>query len=299
MPPKGGWLVATSNWPTGGWAVANAGRLMHAHATPMASSPVIPCVGISSNFMHADPLRPVFKGMTLQYLEERMVLSLRRAGAIPLGLPDLKDAAGADAVLSRVDGLVLAGGADVAPGSYGEAPLRPEWSGDPVRDAYELRLVQAARARGLPILGVCRGIQLLNVALGGRLYQDIVTQREHALVHRDWHEYDALGHELRIEPGSWVSRVYGGATSLQVNSVHHQGLSTLAQPLRATAWAPDGVIEAVELADSSEWIMGVQWHPEWLEGGAGDPRTAAGGRASGGPLFEAFVAECRARAGRV
>lgn len=275
---------------------------MHAHATPMPSSPAIPCVGISSNFMHADPLRPVFKGMTLQYLEERMVLSLRRAGAIPLGLPDLKDAAGAEAVLSRVDGLVLAGGADVAPGSYGEAPLRPEWSGDPVRDAYERRLVEAARARGLPILGVCRGIQLLNVALGGRLYQDIVTQREHALVHRDWHEYDALGHELRLEPGSWVSRVYGGATSLQVNSVHHQGLRALAQPLRATAWAPDGVIEAVEMADPGEWIMGVQWHPEWLEGqaaAASDARTAAGGRASGDPLFAAFVAECRARARRV
>lgn len=275
--------------------VANAGRLMHACGTSMASSSAPPCIGISSNFMHADPTRPVFKGMTLQYLEERMVLSLRRAGAIPLGLPDLKDADGARAVLSRVDGLVLAGGADLSPKSYGEEPLRPEWSGDAIRDAYELRLVEAARERGLPILGVCRGIQLLNVALGGRLYQDIVTQREGALVHRDWHEYDALGHAIRIEPDSWVSRVYGGATSLQVNSVHHQGLRELAAPLRATAWAPDGVIEAVELEGGGEWIMGVQWHPEWLEPTGGDPRTAAGGRASGGAVFEAFVAECRAR----
>jgi putative glutamine amidotransferase len=261
----------------------------------MSSSSARPCIGISSNFMHADPARPVFKGMTLQYLEERMALALRRAGAIPLGLPDLKDADGARAVLSRVDGLVLAGGADLSPRSYGEEPLRPEWSGDAIRDAYELRLVEAARERGMPILGVCRGIQLLNVALGGRLYQDIVTQREGALVHRDWHEYDALGHELRIEPDSWVSRVYGGATSLRVNSVHHQGLSELAAPLRATAWAPDGIVEAVEMQRSDEWIMGVQWHPEWLEDHGGDPRTAAGGRASGGVVFEAFVAECRAR----
>lgn len=271
----------------------------------MTSSSAPPCIGISSNFMHADPMRPVFKGMTLQYLEERMVLSLHRAGAIPLGLPDLKDAAGARAVLSRVDGLVLAGGADLSPRSYGEEPLRPEWIGDAVRDAYELRLVEAARALGLPILGVCRGIQLLNVALGGTLYQDIVTQREGALVHRDWHEYDALGHELRIEPQSWLSRIYGDATSLHVNSVHHQGLRELAQPLRATAWAPDGVIEAVEMRSGDEWIMGVQWHPEWLElpaervahaGHGGDPHTAAGGRAVGNAIFEAFVAQCQARA---
>jgi putative glutamine amidotransferase len=269
----------------------------------MASSRALPCIGISSNLMHADPQRPVFKGMTLQYVEERMALAVHRAGAVPVGLPDLKDPAATDAVLSRVDGLVLAGGADLSPTSYGEQPLRPEWSGDAIRDAYELALVQGARARGLPILGVCRGIQLLNVALGGRLYQDIVTQREQALVHRDWHQYDALGHPIRIDPESWVCRIYGGATALHVNSVHHQGLRELAPPLRATAWAPDGVIEAVEMQDRDEWIMGVQWHPEWLEAAPGaeesDPRTAAGGRASGGTIFGAFVEECRARAGRV
>lgn len=264
-----------------------------------------PCIGISSNFMHADPERPVFKGMTLQYLEERMALALHRVGAIPVGLPDLKDPAGAEQLLSRVDGLLLAGGADCSPRSYGEEPLRPEWSGDPVRDAYELRLVEHARARGLPILGVCRGVQLLNVALGGRLYQDIATQREGALPHRDWHQYDALGHAIRIEPDSWIARIYGGATALQVNSIHHQGIKELAPPLRATAWAPDGVIEAVEQRDGSEWIMGIQWHPEWLEPQTHDPRhdpdprTAAGGRASGDTVFAAFVDECRARAMRV
>lgn len=245
--------------------------------------------------MHADPQRPVFKGMTLQYLEERMALALHRAGAIPVGLPDLKDSAAAGELLSRVDGLLLAGGADCSPQSYGEEPLRPEWSGDPIRDAYELQLVRHARERGLPILGVCRGIQLLNVALGGTLYQDIVTQRPDALVHRDWHRYDALGHALRLEPESWISRIYGDATSLQINSIHHQGLKVLAPPLRATAWAPDDVIEAVELRGGSEWIMGVQWHPEWLEARSDDPSTGAGGRASGDVIFGAFVQECRTR----
>lgn len=265
----------------------------------VAASNSGPYIGISSNFMHADPLRPVFKGMTLQYLEERMALSVYRAGAIPLGIPDLKDQAGADGVLSRVDGLLLAGGADLSPLSYGEQPLRPEWGGDRVRDEYELRLVQQARARGIPVLGVCRGIQLVNVALGGTLYQDIVTQREGALTHRDWDAYDALGHDIRVDPSSWVSRIYGGATELSINSIHHQGLHTVAPPLRATAWAPDGVIEAVEMIEPSEWIMGVQWHPEWLEADDGArqaaPRTASAGRASGAVIFSAFVQACRER----
>lgn len=259
----------------------------------MASSPRAPCIGISVNFMHADPMRPVFKGMTLQYMEQRMTQAVRRAGAIPLGLPDLGDHDGADLVLSRVDGLLLTGGADVNPTHYGERPLRPEWGGDAVRDAYELRLVQHARRLGLPILGVCRGIQLINVALGGKLYQDITTQREDSLVHRDWDEYDALGHSIRVEADSWISGLYGGVTALSVNSIHHQGLKVLAEPLRATAWAPDGVIEAVQMKDDREWIMGVQWHPEWLEGHGDDPLTGAGGRASGDPIFEAFVERCR------
>lgn len=265
-----------------------------------AASEAPPCIGVSSNFIHADPMRPLFKGMTLQFFEERMALSVYRAGGIPLGLPDLKDVEGAVGVLGPIDGLLLAGGADIGPGSYGEEPLRPEWSGDPTRDAYELRLVQEARRLGIPVFGVCRGIQLLNVALGGTLYQDIVTQREEALTHRDWQVYDELGHPIRVEADSWVGRVYGGATELDVNSVHHQGLQRLAPPLRATAWAPDGVIEAVEMKEMSEWIAGVQWHPEWLEAsGEGDVRTSAAGRASGDALFAAFVEECRRRRGRV
>lgn len=175
--------------------------------------------------------------------------------------------------------------------------MRPEWGGDATRDVYELRLVERARHRGLPVLGICRGIQLINVALGGRLYQDITTQRDDALVHRDWHQYDALGHALRIEPGSWVSRIYRGATDLEINSIHHQGIRALAPGLRATAWAPDGVIEAVQMQDDAEWIMGVQWHPEWLEARTDDPRCGAGGRASGDAIFEAFVDRCRSTGG--
>lgn len=257
------------------------------------------CIGISVNFMHADPQRALFKGMTLQFLEERMVLAVQRTGAVPLGLPDLKDDAGADAVISRVDGLLLAGGADLSPTSYGEQPLDEKWHGDAIRDAYEIRLMHAARRRGVPVLGVCRGAQLVNVGLGGRLYQDITMQRPESLVHRDWEQYDALGHPIRIDANSWLSGVYGGATALDVNSVHHQGLSEIAAPLRATAWAPDGVVEAVEMKDMSEWIAAVQWHPEWLEADGDDPRTASAGRASGDAIFSAFTDVCRERATRV
>jgi putative glutamine amidotransferase len=254
-------------------------------------------IGISSNFMHADPLRAVFKGKTLQYLEERMALSIRAAGAVPLLLPDLKDEAGASAVLDVVHGLVLAGGADVAPGSYGEEPIDPRWSGDAIRDAYEIRLVHAARQRGMPILGVCRGAQMLNVALGGTLWQDIETQVEDSLVHRDWENYDDNGHDLRLKLGSWIAARYGGIAQIAVNSIHHQGLHAIGNGLEPTAWAPDGTVEAVEAIDPAHWLVGVQWHPEWLEPTQEGPAHASGpaGRASGAPIFAGFLRACRER----
>lgn len=254
-------------------------------------------IGISSNFMHADPQRALFKGKTLQYLEERMALSVRAAGAVPLLLPDLKDEEGAHAVLDVVSGLLLAGGADVAPKSYGQAPIDPRWSGDALRDEYEIRLVRAAKARGMPILGVCRGAQILNVALGGTLWQDIETQVEDSLVHRDWERYDENGHDVRLKAGSWIAERYDGAEVVAVNSIHHQGLRDVASVLVPTAWAPDGTVEAVEAIDPARWIVGVQWHPEWLEPqSGGSARTSAtGGRASGAPIFAGFVEACHER----
>lgn len=255
-------------------------------------------IGISSNFMHADPHRALYKGKTLQYLEERMALSVYAAGAIPLGLPDLKDESGAAAVLETVDGLVLAGGADVSPGSYGEAPIDERWAGDAVRDAYEIRLVHAARRRGLPVLGLCRGVQLLNVALGGTLLQDIQTQVEGSLVHRDWENYDELGHVVRLASDSWIASLYGGAAEVDVNSIHHQGLARIGDGLVPTAWAPDEIVEAVEAIDDGQWLVGVQWHPEWLEPTGDGPPATAGPlrRASGAPIFAEFLRVCRARA---
>jgi putative glutamine amidotransferase len=251
-------------------------------------------LGVSVNFMPPDPARPIFKGKALEFVERRMAASLRRSGALPLLLPDTEDPSAAHELVAAVDGLVLSGGADVSPTSYGQSPLRPEWSGDAMRDAYERGLVEAALAAGKPVLGICRGMQLVNVALGGTLWQDISTQVDGSLVHRDWEHYDENGHALRVAPESWVGRCYLGARSLAVNSVHHQGLRDIAPGLVATAWADDGVVEAAEQIDAHRFVVGVQWHPEWLE----PQRAADTGWAPGDPILRSFVEACAERRAR-
>ena len=254
-------------------------------------------IGVSSNFMHADPDRPLFRGKTLQYFEARMVRSVWAAGAVPLPVPDLDDEDGLQRAVDEFDGLLLTGGADVAPGSYGEEALKPAWAGDAHRDAYEQRLIELSLSAGKPIFGLCRGIQMLNVALGGTLYQDIQTQVDGALVHRDWHRYDDLGHDIRVEPSSNVGRIYGGVSELAVNSIHHQALKDVASRFTETAWAPDGIVEAVECIDDTQWILAVQWHPEWLEPSRVENDAVAKGWADGSALFDAFVAACKERRG--
>ncbi|MDC0720710.1 gamma-glutamyl-gamma-aminobutyrate hydrolase family protein [Nannocystis bainbridge] len=247
-------------------------------------------IGLSCGTSYPDPGRALFLGKSLDYGEQRLSAALARAGALPFLLPVLPDTSMLVALVERVDALVLSGGSDVAPGVYGEAPLRPEWAGDPARDAYEQALLGAALAQGKPVLGVCRGIQLLNAALGGSLYQDIGFQVPGALVHRDPARYDDNEHPVRLLAESWLAALYG-APELLVNSVHHQAIKALAPGLRACAWAPDGIIEAA--ADERRDIYGVQWHPEWLD--RESPHFAR--RCAGDPIFSAFVARVRVRAG--
>ena len=227
-------------------------------------------IGVAACFMHADAARPVFKSKTLLYLEESLAHWLIAGGAVPLLLPtpgaDLKPRD----LVSGCDALVLQGGSDVSPRSYGEEPLRPEWSGDRDRDLYEAALVDAARETQLPVFGVCRGLQMLNVALGGTLVQDIATQQPGALRHRDAEKYDALSHDIAIEPGSWLAASYGGRRKARVNTVHHQAIARLADGLVAEARAvPDGIVEAVRWqppAGAAEWFAyAVQWHPEFQD----------------------------------
>jgi putative glutamine amidotransferase len=162
-----------------------------------------------------------------------------------------------------LDGLVLEGGSDVWPGSYGETPMQERWSGDRVRDAYERGLVQAFAAAGKPVFGVCRGLQMINVAFGGTLYQDIATQRPEALVHRDAASYDRNFHDVEFVSGSRLDALYGQTRRHKVNSIHHQGIKDLAPGFVVEARCPqDQMIEAVRHA-GTPWVAAVQWHPEF------------------------------------
>lgn len=246
-------------------------------------------LGLSCGLMPPDPTRALFKGKPLAYGEGHLSDAFARAGALPVLLPKLADPDQLAALVDVIDALVLSGGSDVSPEVYGEVALRPEWSGDPERDHYERHLIAAALAAGTPILGVCRGAQILNAALGGGLYQDITAQVEGALVHRDWDRYDDNSHAVTIAAGSFLADVYG-AGDLRINSVHHQSIRSLAPGLRAVATAPDGIIEAIERIDDAQFLLGVQWHPEWMRHAAGTGDIEASSRATEDPLFAAFIA---------
>lgn len=248
-----------------------------------------PRIGLAPCFFHADPTRAIFKGKTLLYLEESLAHWLQRAGALPFLLPTPGGEIGVRDLLAEMDGLVLQGGSDVAPGSYGEAPLRPEWAGDAVRDRYEIELVRACLEMEMPVLGVCRGMQVLNVALGGTLYQDIQTQRPECSVHRDWEVYCELRHRVRFEPGSRLSRLYPGQMEATINTVHHQGVRELGQGLAVEARADDGIVEAVRY-ESAGFVYGVQWHPEFHD--PADPELL-----DGRPILEMFLDAVAARRG--
>ena len=191
-------------------------------------------------------------------LNTAYVRALAGAGLVPLVVPPILAPEAACSALDQVQGLVLTGGEDVDPGRYGAAPHSRLGEVDPLRDALELALIAGARARRLPILAICRGIQIVNVALGGTLYQDLPTERPGAIAHSDTRSR----HGLQIEPGSLMHRTLG-AVSATVNSRHHQAIRDLAPPLRASAWSEDGVIEGTELRSAGDpWLLAVQWHPE-------------------------------------
>jgi len=188
--------------------------------------------------------------------------AIRGAGLLPLVLPVL-DPADADAALDDVAGLVLTGGEDVSPGRYGSAPHPELGDTHDGRDAFEIALVEAARARGLPTLAICRGIQILNVALGGTLVQDIPSEWTNPIVHDGEWPRTARVHEVDVTPGSRLARALGTERPV-VNSMHHQAVRTVASPLATGARAPDGIVEGVEWPTEDWWMVGVQWHPEEL-----------------------------------
>jgi putative glutamine amidotransferase len=221
-------------------------------------------IGISSCFMYPDPSRLVFGPKTLSYLENDMATYIAQKGILPILIPDLADELLED-LLEEMDGFVFQGGTDLAPSTYGEEPIIPgKWLGDPVRDTYEFKIMDFAFKKEKPIFAICRGFQLLNVYLGGSLYQDIATQRTDAITHRDALAYDSLRHELNLVPGELLHEIYGDQKAV-VNTVHHQGINKLGRDLTVLATSKaDGIIEAVGFSKAPPGkVLGVQWHPEF------------------------------------
>jgi putative glutamine amidotransferase len=212
-------------------------------------------------------------------LNSAYLRSVSAAGGVPVVLSPLIGASLAARALDGMDGLVLTGGEDVDPAWYNSdrSPLLNPPSRE--RDLFELALFAAARQRELPILGICRGIQLINVAMGGTLYQDLPSERPGPVDHNRPGTRTDRSHTARLTAGSLAARALG-ATSLQVNSFHHQGIRDLAPGLVATGWSEDDLIEAVEGAEGEPWMLAVQWHPEEMYADA---------RAPDGGLFRALV----------
>ncbi len=209
---------------------------------------------------------------TLHYLEQGVAHWLLAGGAVPVMVP----AVDAESIVQRseidlgdyaaaLDGLVLQGGNDVAPESYGETPLHADWQGDRLRDRYEIDLIRAFVAAGKPVFGICRGLQLLNVAYGGTLLQDIETQRPQAATHRVLGRYEHHHHAVEFVPGTRLAGLFPGVERAHTNSIHHQGIKDLAPEFVVEARCPDdGLVEAVRWRGPS-YVAGVQWHPEFHE----------------------------------
>jgi gamma-glutamyl-gamma-aminobutyrate hydrolase PuuD len=214
----------------------------------------LPVVGIAAHQVMVDEsgFRLLHYAAAVPYVK-----AVRRAGAIPVVLPviDPSDRDEINAVLDAVDAVIVTGGCDVDPARYGAAPAPETGPIDPLRDDTEIALCHALVERDQPTLCVCRGIQVLNVALGGTLVQ-------HVPVHSRDDAYNETVHDVTLDPESRIAKALG-ASSLGVNTLHHQALDRLGDRARAVAWAADGTVEAIEV-DGAPHVLGVQWHPEML-----------------------------------
>jgi putative glutamine amidotransferase len=221
------------------------------------------------------------RGRVYAQLPESYGLALTAAGGAPVLIQPLDNAEALERIFSSLDGILFPGGRDVHPSRYDQEP-HPSVTVDEPLDALELTLARWATEREVTTLGICRGQQLLNVALDGTLIQDLPT---HGIQHpqSDASHRADLAHEIAVQPGSRLAAIFG-ATDFRVNSFHHQAVDRPGRGLKAVGWSPDGVIEAMESTEHP-WLLAVQFHPENLVAGHEPSRR----------LFEAFVAACAER----
>jgi putative glutamine amidotransferase len=249
-------------------------------------------IGVSPRLFHPQPDAKGLQSRTLQYLEQSVAHWVMSRDVLVFMVPTVDK----DGLLHRsnirvadyarvLDGLVLQGGADVSPLTYGEEPLDPAWAGDRLRDVYEIELVHEFIEARKPVLGICRGAQLINVALGGTLYQDIGTLIDGSGPHVS-DTYEKHIHPIRFEQGSGLARLYAGARSPQVTSIHHQSIKELGRGLRVEARSvPDDVVEAIR-GIGEGYVFAVQWHPEFHYSGRSDVLDCA-------PILEEFLQAAR------
>jgi putative glutamine amidotransferase len=251
-------------------------------------------IGVSARLLYPDPARTFLPTKSVQYLEQSVANWIMSGAVLAFMIPEMSlatphtpRALRAKHYVDALDGLLLQGGADMSPKSYGETPINPMWAGDEVRDAYEIELFHEFVTQGKPVFGICRGHQVINVALGGKLYQDVATQCPEKISHRDDAKYENHFHEMRVMPGTWLARLYPDVQACRVNSIHHQAIKELGEGLVPEAMSEDGIIEAIRWEGHS-FVVGVQWHPEFM-----DPKDPA--LLDGRPLLREFLAACDSR----
>lgn len=244
-----------------------------------------PVIGIPTQTLHA--IEGISEGLPPSWvMSQRYFHAATAVGGVPWMVPLLADDLETlHEIYDRLDGVLLPGGVDIDPVNFGEAKRAECGVVDPARDLVELQLARWAVEDGKPVLGLCRGLQVLNVALGGSLYQDIGAERPGALKHdcfpTEGYRRDYLAHDVAVAAGSRLHAAFE-RPSIAVNSMHHQGIKTLAPQLLASGVAPDGLIEAIE-SGNGHFLVGVQWHPEVYE--AADAPTRR--------LFSSFIAAAR------
>ncbi len=202
-------------------------------------------------------------GLPTVMLLQAYVYAVLQAGGVPVLIPSMLAEGGWEPLYERLDGILFSGGGDISLEHF-DGQDHPSIEGvDLLRDSVELSLFHAVVEDGKPFLGICRGAQLVNVGLGGTLYTHLADQFPHALDHAfPSDQRTILAHTVRIEAGTHLAKIVSEPV-LQVNSLHHQGIKDIAPALRPTAYAPDGLVEAVELP-THPFGLAVQWHPEWL-----------------------------------